>query len=215
MKNNKEEKFEEKAYKSCVKGAERLRADNERKASILYRAYEAAVAELGYTDTELLDKGKSMKVAQLMFSDKYLGNTDYNPLLKNELHKDFAKKDHLDKETVFEHMFGLTLANMNNIARQGGLRRGALMENVEHHYRQDEHKRIDALAHTLVYDTNKSYADNMARYANVLTQDPMIKGAKMDTKNMSLEEMAGALTSSARGGITREQYQHRYGVQFN
>jgi hypothetical protein len=209
-------------YSKLTKEADRLEAENGKKANVIQKAYAAAVSELGYSDKQLMDEGKAKKVAKLMFSDRYLGNAQFNPLLKETPYAGFAQKTDVDKQRDFEHMLGMNMhsfvATGGVIDRHGGLRRGSITEAVERHYNSDVAQRLNALAWQQLYNPEASLGDRIASYAGVLHQDPILAASRAKvspSKFDSVDDITQALTTSAMGRSSREMMQHKYGAQFN
>lgn len=215
----KDKKPEEKFYATATKEAAKLDAKNGQKANVLQKAYEAAVSELGYSDKQLMESGKAKNVAKLMFSDKYLGSAEFNPLLKD---KEFGEKSEIQKQQSYENMLGMNLDSFVRtggvVDRYGGLRRGSVAEAVDRHLQSQSSQQVSALLWQQNYDPNKSLADNMESYANVLRQDPILAhtGAKLDSgKFESIDDAAQAVATSVMGKSSREGYQYRHGVDFS
>ncbi|MBU2561801.1 MAG: hypothetical protein KKD17_05885 [Nanoarchaeota archaeon] len=209
---------EQELYSTGIKEAGKLDTQNGRKANVIQKAYEAAVSELGYSDKELMDPSKAKKVAKLMFSGKYLGNAGFNPLIG----KDFAKMGEVEQQREYEHSLGMNLdafvRNGGVIDRYGGLKRGSITDAVERHFTAQSAQQLSALAWQKAYDPGKPLSENMANYARVLSQDPILAhtGAKLDPgKFDSVDDIAQALTTSWSGRSSREGYQYRHGVDFN
>lgn len=216
----KQEKPEANLYSTGSKEASRLEKDYASKANIVQMAYEAAVTELGYSDKELMDHSKAKSVAKLMFSDKYLGNEQFNPLLKD--HKGFAQKSDMEKQRDYKQMLELNLdtfvTNGGLIDRYGGLRRASVATGVERHYDNQVAQQITSWAWMKAYDPQKSLADNVENYAKIIRHDPILAhtGAKLDSgKFHSLEEAAQTLATSLIGQTNRDMFQYRHGVDFN
>jgi hypothetical protein len=213
---------ERKLYATGAKEAARLDKDHGAQAAVIHKAYEAAVAELGLSDKELMDAGNARKVAKLMFSSKYLGNAKFNPLLKGELYKDFDKQGEIEQGRLYDHMLGV---NLDTFVRSGGiidthsgLRRGSLTEAVERHYNGQTVRQLMALAWQKAYDPEKGLQENMASYVKALQDDPILSGsgAKIDAgKFDSIDDAAQVLATSLMGRSSREMYQNRYGAKFN
>ena len=209
-------------YSKLIKEADRLEAENGKKANVVQKAYEAAVAELGYSDKEMMDEGKAKKVVRLMFSDKYLGDAKFNPLLREKQYAGFDQKSYVDKQRDFENMLGLNLqafvATGGIIDRNSGLKRGSITEAVERHYSNDVAQRLNALAWQQLYNPDVSIGDKVNGYLGVLNQDPILSGSGSKVspnKFDSIDEAAQAVTTSAMGRFSRESMQHKYGAQFN
>jgi hypothetical protein len=219
----KEEKDPSKdVYSKLTKEADRLEADNSKRASAVQKAYEAAVSELGYSDKELMDEGKAKKVARLMFSSKYLGNAQFNPLLKEPQYKGFAEMSYTDQQRAYDTMLGMNLqsfvATGGIIDRNSGLRRGSITDAIERHYSADTAQRLNALAWQQLYNPDASIGDKLNSYTGVLNQDPILSGSGAKVGNNkfdSIDEAAQAVTTSAMGRASRELMQHKYGAQFN
>ena len=189
---------------------------------MVHKAYEAAVAELGLSDKELMDAGNAKKVAKLMFSNKYLGDAKFNPLLKGEMYKDFDNKGDIEQGRLYDHMLGMNLDNFVRndgiIDAHSGLRRGSITEAVERHYNAQTARQLMALAWQKAYDPEKGLQENMANYVRVLQEDPILSGsgAKINAgKFDSIDDAAQVLATSLMGRSSREMYQHRYGAKFN
>ena len=213
---------EQKFYATAQKEAGRLDQEYSGKTNVILKAYEAAVEELGYSDKELMDTSKSKKVARLMFSDKYLGNEKFNPLLQGEAYKGFGKKGEVEKQNAYESLFGMNLnsfaSNGGIIDRYGGLRRGSMIDSVERQFNNKQTQQLMALAWQKVYDPDKSLGENMKNYAAVLGEDPILAhtGAKLDSGRFeSVDDIAQALATSLLGRSTKEGFQYRNGVKFN
>ncbi len=208
-------------YDSGVKAAAKLDKEYGKQANMIHKAYEAAVAELGYSDKEMVDKSKSKKVAKLMFSDKYLGNAKFNPLLQeSSLYQDFEKKDDIEKGRLYEHMLGMNVDTVirSMIDQYGGMKRGSITAAVDRHYGNKTGQQLMSLAWQKAYDPDKSLEENMKSYVKILSQDPILSGtgANVDAgKFNSIDEAADALATSFRGQSTREGYQYEHGAQFN
>ncbi|MFH1064186.1 MAG: hypothetical protein V1729_03845 [Candidatus Woesearchaeota archaeon] len=221
MTQEKQEDPARQVYDSGVKAAARLDKEYGRKANVIQKAYEAAVDELGYSDKELSDKSKAKKIAKLMFSDKYLGNAGFNPLLKeSSLYQDFEKKDDIEKGRLYEHMLGMNVDTLvrGTIEQYGGLKRSGLVAAVDRHYNNKAAQQLMALAWQKAYDPDKSLEQNMKSYVDALSQDPIISGsgAKINPgKFESIDDAAHALTTAFRGQSTRDSYQYDHGVDFN
>ncbi|MBW2964252.1 hypothetical protein KY363_02225 [Candidatus Woesearchaeota archaeon] len=216
----KEEKPEAKLYKTGLKEVSGLEKGYAPKANMIQKAYEAAVAELGYSDKELLDRGKARMVAKVMFSDKYLGNEKFNPLLKG--YKGFAEKSDLEKQRDYKQMLDMNLdtfvSNGGLIDGYGGLKRAAMASAVERHYDSHIAQQMTSWAWMKAYDPQKSLAQNIESYANIIRQDPILAqtGAKLDAgKFQSLEDAAQTLATSLTGNLSRDTLQYRHGVDFN
>jgi len=208
-------------YDTASKKAGELEKENGPKANLIQKAYEAAVAELGYSNKELMDSGNAKMVAKLMFSDKYLGNKEFNPLLKGKLYEGFDKKDHSDKQRLYQHMLGMNLdsfaATGGIIDKYGGLQRLAVTQAVERQYDSQTANQLMSMAWNNVYDPQKSLTENMQAYANELQNDPILahKGAKLNPgKFDSVDDIANALATSLVGHSTKENFQYRHGVDF-
>jgi hypothetical protein len=209
-------------YTKLTKEADKLETEYGKKANVLQRAYEAAVSELGYADRELVDETKAKKVAMLMFSDKYLGDAKFNPLLNAPLYSGFGKKGDVEKQRDFEHMLGM---NLNSFVGKGGiidhhdgLKRVSMASAVERQYQAQMMQQLTSLSWQKLYDPKKSLGDRVASYMGVLHQDPILSGtgAKTDpTKFDSVDDVARALTMSTMGSMNRDTLQHKYGAQFN
>jgi hypothetical protein len=215
-------KQEEKLYKSGVKEAGKLDAEYGKKANIVQKAYEAAVAELGLSDKELLDQGKAKKVAKLMFSNKYLGNSQFNPLMKDSMYKGFSEKSSTEQQQLYEHMLGMNLDSFVRtngiIDSHGGLQRTTIATAVERNYSGMEARQLMAMTWQKVYDPEKGLGENMKSYVAALQQDPILAGtgAKVDAgKFESVDDVAQALATSFMGRSTREGYQYKHGANFN
>ncbi|MBN1544328.1 hypothetical protein JW898_02595 [Candidatus Woesearchaeota archaeon] len=205
-------------YSDGIKEAGKLDTQSGRKANMIQRAYEAAVSDLGYSDKELMDPSKAKKVAKLMFSDRYLGNAGFNPLVG----KDFTKLDAIEQQREYEHSLGMNLdsfvRNGGVIDRYGGLRRGSITDAVERHFTAQTAQHLAGLAWQKAYDPDRSLSENMASYARVLSEDPILAhtGAKLDPgKFDSVDDIAQALTTSWAGRSSREGYQYKHCVDFN
>jgi hypothetical protein len=215
-------KPEKRLYSTGTKEATRLEKDHSQQATMVHKAYEAAVAELGLSDKELMDAGNAKKVAKLMFSNKYLGDAKFNPLLKGEMYKDFDNKGEIEQGRLYDHMLNM---NLDSFVRNGGfidthsgLRRGSLTEAVERHYNGQTVRQLMALAWQKAYDPEKGFAENMERYVGTLQEDPILSGtgAKVNAgKFDSIDDAAQMLATSLMGRSSREMYQNRYGAKFN
>lgn len=206
-------------YAQGIKEASRLDTESGKKANVLQKAYEAAVAESGYSDKEMMDTSKAKTVAKLMFGDKYLGNAKFNPLLKDE---QFGKKSYIEQQQQFEHMLGINLDNFVRsggiIERYGGLRRTTLAEAVERQYSSDTAQKLMSFVWNQTYDPKKSLGENVEAYVKVLQEDPILAhtGAKINpAKFDSIDEVAQAAANSMLGRSNRELFQYKYGAEFN
>lgn len=214
---------EQKFYSDAIKEAGELEKMHGRKANVIQQAYEAAVAELGYADRELVDPSKAKKVAKLMFSDKYLGNESFNPLLKeNKSCEGFSEKGDVEKQRLYEHVLGMNLqsfvGNGGMIDRYGGLKRGTITEAVAMQFNSQAAQQLAALAWQSVYDPDNTVQENLANYAQALQEDPILAhtGKRIDAGRFeSIDDAAQALTTSIMGRATREGFQYRYGVDFS
>ncbi|MFC1741624.1 hypothetical protein ACFL3V_03760 [Nanoarchaeota archaeon] len=209
-------------YSKGMKEAGKLDSEYGEKARTVFKAYEAAVSERGYSDKELMNPGKSKEVAKLMFSNKYLGNAKFNPLLKQGMYKDFDKKGDIEQQKLYQHMLGMNLDNFVSsggvIDRYGGMQRLGVTQAVERQYDSQSTQQIMNWAWQKAYDPKKSLGENMDAYAKILQEDPILAGtgAKLDTgKFQSIEDIAQALTTSLKGRSSREGFQHTHDVEFN
>ncbi len=216
--NNMDDKPQTKLYKTGMSEYSRLDKENGTKANIVQKAYEAAIADLGYSDKELMDSGKSKIVAKLMFSDKYLGNKQFNPLISD----DFAEQNDIDKQRTLQNTLDLNLdtfvGNGGLIDRYGGLKRSNITAAVERHYDSQTAQKITSWAWMKAYDPKKSLSENVESYSQMIRQDPILAhtGAKLDSgKFQSIDEAANALATSLSGQSSKEVYQHKHGVDFN
>jgi hypothetical protein len=208
-------------YDTGTEMADKLETENGAKANIVQKAYEAAVEELGYSNKELMDSGKAKIVAKLMFSDKYLGNAEFNPLLKDKMYSGFDDKEHADKQRLFQHMLGMNIDNFVGtggiIDKYGGLQRLALTQTVERQYDNQTAQQLTSMAWNNVYDPKKSLTENMDAYANEIQKDPILAhtGAKLDPgKFDSVDDIANALATSLVGQSNKEGFKYRHGVDF-
>jgi hypothetical protein len=219
--NTQKEKPEQKTYQSGIKESGRLEKQQQSKSSVLHKAYEAAVAELGYSDKELIDPSKGKKVAKLMFSGKYLGNASFNPLLKDGMYKSFGEKSEGDKQRLYQHMLGMdlnTFVRDDGIASKHGMKRGAITGVIENYLSSQTAHQLTTDLWMKTYDPDKSLSDNIANYVNVLQEDPILayKDTKVNAgKFESIDDVAQAVTTSLLGQSNRDTYQHRYGAKFN
>lgn len=219
--NTQKERPEQKTYQSGIKESGRLEKQQQSKSSVLHKAYEAAVAELGYSDKELIDPAKGKKVAKLMFGSKYLGNSTFNPLLNDSMYKGFSEKSEGDKQRLYQHMLGMdinTFIRDDGIASKHGMRRGTITGVIDNYLNSQTAHQLTTELWMKTYDPDKSLSENIAKYAKVLQEDPILayKKTEVDTgKFESIDDVAQAVTTSLLGQSNRDTYQHRYGAQFN
>lgn len=205
-------------YNTGIKEATKLEAEYDAKANTIQKAYEAAVQDMGYSDREMQDPTKARKVAKAMFSDKYLGNTEFNP----HLSKGHAELGDMEKSLDMKERLGMNLQDFVGraglIARYGSLQRTTVAQAVSRHL---DDKVAEGTAEWIwdkAYDPDASLADNMKNYAELLKQDPILSGtgAKLDPgKFDSVDDMANALATSLRGNSSRQGFQYGHGVDFN
>ncbi len=205
-------------YNTGIKEATRLEGEYDQKANTIQRAYEAAVSELGYSDRELQDPTKSRKVAKAMFSEKYLGSSEFNP----HISKEYAKMGEVDQQEELSNKLGMNLQNFVGpqgiIARYGSLKRGIVTQSVERQFDDKAASQITSWAWMKAYDPDASLEQNMKNYAALVQQDPILSGtgAKLDPgKFDSVDDLAQALVTSLRGNSSRQGFQYGHGVQFN
>ena len=210
---------QQKFYSSGTKEAAKLEKEGSKKTAVLQKAYEAAVADLGFSDKELMDAGKAKQVAKLMFGTKYLGNAKFNPLLKD---KKFGEKSYIDQQRAYQQMFDVNLDNFAGdkgiIERYGGLRRAMMTEAVQRQADGLDRQRLMSFAWNQVYDPGKSLQENMEAYVEVIQEDPILAhtGAKIDGgKFASIDEAADVIASSMMGKTNRETFQYKHGADFN
>jgi hypothetical protein len=216
-------KPEQKIYAEGIKEVTKLESENGKKLNVMHKAYEAAVAELGYSDKELMDNTKARKVVKLMFSDKYLGNEKFNPLLgESELYKEFAKKGGVEQQRLYQHMLGTNLdsfvSSQGIIEQYGGLRRGAFGQAVERQQDRQVTQQMMSWAWTKAYDPDKPLEENIQSYMKILQQDPILAhtGTELDAgKFQSIDDIASTVTSSMKGQTSREGFQYQHGADFN
>lgn len=205
-------------YNTGIKEVTKLETEYDAKANTIQRAYEAAVQELGYSDRELQDQHKARKVAKVMFGDKYLGSSEFNP----HISKDYAKMGDMEKQEELSNKLGMNLQSFVGpagvIARYGSLKRLALTQAVDRQFDEKAGQQLATWAWQKAYDPDASLDQNMKNYAAVLQQDPILSGtgAKLDPMKFdSVDDLANALVTSMRGQSSRQGFQYGHGVEFN
>jgi len=200
-------------YADGLKATRDISRLNGDKETVLHIAYNAAVAELGYTDKDLMDKNKSRQVAKLMFSDKYLGNAEFNPLLGDS----YASMDSPEQQRELKTKLGMNLhsfvGGQGVIDRYGNLRRGVLGDAVDKQLRGDTMQQVEAFLWEKTYDPEKSMQENIEAYAAVVGQDPHLKDNEWDKSKLeSLDDAASEVGNSWLGQNTREGLEYRLGA---
>ncbi len=214
----KKQKENDPIYSKGMREAGRLEGEYDKKANTVQKAYEAAVEELGYSDKELMDKNKAKEVAKLMFSDKYLGNAEFNPHISDK----YSGLEDTDKDREMDHALGMNLSSFVGtngiIDRKGGLKRGSVADALEGHYANRVAQQISSWTWTQVYDPKADLEQNMRNYADALNKDPILSGTGNSVDPMrfeSVDDIAQTLTGSMMGHTSRSAYQYRHGVDFN
>lgn len=207
-------------YQKGMAAHEKLSAEYDQKTTMLHKAYEAAVEELGYSHNDLASKRKSQDVARLMFSNKYLGNEEFNPLLKsNAAYKDFADKDTVEQTQMYEQLFGVTaqaLTDKGGLLDRfgGGIQRGVFTNAIDRSNSSKLSQQMSSFIWNSVYDPGKKMADNIKAYNDVLVNDPILSQGRgnIDLKDQDLETMTDMLTTSLAGDSTRSSFTNQYGA---
>ena len=210
-----------KVYLGGIDAKDKLRSEHGEKASVLQKAYEAAVQELGYNNNDLNNKRKAQAVATLMFSDKYLADEGFNPLLKgNDMYKGFKNKDSVEQDILYEQMFEMTANSLagkgSHIDRYGELTRSSFVDLVEKTQNGKLNQQMSSFIWNNVYDSGKSISDNISAYNNVLANDPILSQGrgKLDLKDQDLDSMTQLLVTSMLGRSTQSNYANAHGIEF-
>jgi len=209
-------KYKEKEQSRFKKGKEEVKnlgGDIDRKAGLIHTAYEAAVAELGYTQDDLMDSGNSKEVVKLMFSDKYLGSKEFNKYIS----EDHAGKSHTDQQRDFKGKLGMTTNDcLSVIAKYGNLQRGALERGVDQHYSRELGESMTSWIWHQAYDPKADLEQNMRNYAELLKEDPVLTNADINPMKFdSVEDITGEVFNALQGNSTVKRYEKARGAEFH
>lgn len=210
-------------YDKGKKEAVGLEKTYSEKSAVLLGAYSKALAELGYDQQDMVDPVKAKKAARLMFSDKYLGNEEHNPLLKSD--PAFAGYSGMsrdaDKQRAFRSAFGLdeqSLTKENGLIDQAGFKLPGFSGYLERHFDQMKSQDLTSMLWSKVYDPEKSLCENIDKYTKVLGSDPMLAyhDAGIDSRRVtSLDQLAGLLADSMSGDLTQKELAQKWGADLN
>lgn len=172
----------------------------------LMNCFYAALEELGYTEDEIAnDTQKATRVAVKMYSSKYLGNKQYNKLLGSDtFYSNFEKASIEDKMYMHKAALGVGFSDVLGYVRQ----RGGLDDNLMlHAINKGKNDRVeDGLS---AYLENK--VDGKDNYAKLCKMDHNI--SKLDTGQMSYEDLASLAKKSIMGQTTHNGLEHMVGVE--
>jgi len=203
-----------KTYAAAVKAHSSIEKDAAARKSALKTLYESAVQELGYSEKELTNnRDKQMEVAKLMFSDKYAGNADMNPLL--EASKMYSGWDSglsaAEKQQIHLSALGTNYSKFMEGAQGYSLSShgfNTILQQTERRFMQDA---TNASLFDLVEKDSGSHAETAFRYAALASLDPNI--AKIDGKNLDLHEVKGIASQSISGQYDRATLEETVGVE--
>ncbi len=211
-----------KLYQEGLKKAWSLDDKYSEKTQILFKAYLAAAQELGFKDKDLLDAEKGAQLARLMFSDKYLGNADFNPLLKSDSTlKALFGTDELDAQRIYLAAFGVnaeTLGGANGYAQQHGLQQQTALSIFTDASERNKRKDLESFLWNIVFDPEAPWGDNLESYTKLLSNDPILShyGRSVSPKKFfSLDDAAKTAVKSLQGKSTLDEFVHKWGVSLN
>ena len=210
-------------HREGVKKAWELDDRYSEKNQVLQKAYSAAAAELGYKDNDLKDAQKSAQLARLMFSGKYLGNSDFNNLLSDDPFASVIQSgDDVDKARGFQEMFGVNaeqLAGANGIfSRYGDLTLFNFARYLSSLHEGQVERDVGAFLWSSVYDPEKNWTENFGEYQKVIANDAILahNGKEVDPgKFASLEDATKLASKSLTGKTTVDDFVNRWGVNLN
>ena len=204
----------EEVYQKGLQVSNKAEQSATRQVKVLGKLYNAAVEELGLSERDLANNTEAQRrVALLMFSDKYAGNSAMNTLLgQSAMYSQFSA-GLSDDEKQQMHLGAL------------GLNYSTLMDNVQRFGNNLNSQVFDRITQQFVYDTTidrvlDNYVDlhvgqsieaKRADAAALASQDPLVKDVKPGI--MDYAEIKKLAKDGLRGALSREGLEGRVGVQ--